>query len=234
MIATELPLRSAEEAVRVVRALGTHRYVVGRMHLVHAFVFASIDGDASPALADARAWAEEVLGDPDIDASSKDERLYRRATDAELVAALEAFWVPGVSSSRARARLTERLARAELPIANTEPFDDDAEDDVHPILIDAGWELLPLAELDAVRHRGAIDAFGEAILFEAARFEEESAIPPLVYLHELPAVGPVELLRGVDDEGAMRAPFTLWLEGNATYHDYVVRGVARAAKLDVR
>jgi hypothetical protein len=46
-------------------------------------------------------------------------------------------------------------------------------------------------------------------------------------------MGPVELLAGVDDEGKLRAPFTLWSEGNETYLDYVLRGVLRAAKIAV-
>ena len=233
MIAVELPVRTAEEAVRVVRALGAHRYVVGRLHLVHAFVFASVGDDSGAALEAARAWAEGALADADIDASSKDERLFRRATDAELVAALAAFWVPGAPARAARERLAEHLARAELSVSDAEPFVDDAEEDLHPLLIDAGWELVPLAELDPVRHRGAIDAFGEPILFEAAIFEEETSSPLPTYLHELSAMGPAELLRGVSDDGAMRAPFTLWVEGNATYHDYIVRGIERAARLEL-
>lgn len=229
MIGVELPLSTADEALRVVRALGSHRYVLGRLHLVHAFVFASIDGD--DALSEARAWAETVLGDASVDASSRDERLWRRASEAELRAALGAFWTPGERAASARARLRERLARAELEVPPHAAFDESVEEDIHPLLVDAGWELIPLAQLDREKHKGAIDAFGEPILFEAAAFEEETSIPPPVTLHELPGVGPIELLSAVDDDGKLRAPLVLWTEGNETYLDYVLRGVLRAAKL---
>ncbi len=98
-----------------------------------------------------------------------------------------------------------------------------------PILVDAGWELLPLAQLDFERHRGAIRSFDD---FEVARFDEESAVPSLVTLHELPLLGGVELLAPFDDETRItRAPFVLWQQGHETYLDYVLRGALRAAKL---
>jgi hypothetical protein len=229
MIGVELPARTGAEAVRVVRALGTHRYALGRMHLVHAFAIAA--AHECERLAQARAWALEVLANDAIDASSKDERLWRRATGAELALVLESFWASD-SRALAHARLRELLARADLAAPPYAPFDEAMEDELHPLLIDAGWELLPLASLDAERHRGAIAAFGEPILFEAAAFEEESAIPPPAYLHELPAMGAVELLDAVDADGAMRAPLTLWTSGHETYQDYVVRGVTKIAKLE--
>ena len=126
--------------------------------------------------------------------------------------------------------LFRSLERLELPVSEGAPFDESLEEDMHPVLVDAGWELLPLRELDASRHRGAIEAFGELILFESARFEEENAIPPPASLQELPAFGPVELLRGAEG-GMLKDAFVLWCEGDETYLDYVTRGVLRAAKL---
>jgi hypothetical protein len=118
-----------------------------------------------------------------------------------------------------------------LDVPLHDPFDERVEDEIHPVLVDAGWELLPLTELDPVRHRGVIEAYDEPILFEAARFEEESAIPPRVTLQELPVLGLVELLRGVDADGELAEPFVLWVDGDATYHDYVIRGARKAARL---
>jgi hypothetical protein len=222
---------NASEVARIVRALGSHRYIAGRMHLVHAFAFASLADGAFEELEDGARWAAEVLAG-DVDIASRDERLWRRASDAEVAAVLSGFWSLGSVASRARERLGAWLARAELPASEAAPFDADAEDDVHPLLVDAGWELVPLASLDPERHRGAIAAFGDALAWESARFEEAEAIPPVTNLHELPAIGPAELLRGVDDAGVLSEPLTLWVEGNATYHDYVLRGVRRAAKID--
>lgn len=205
--------------VRFVKTLGQHRYCASRLHLAHAFAV-----DAAGDLGEASDWARRALGGT-LDVGSKDERLYRKVSDAELVAILDAFW----GSSRGHDRLRAHLDGIGVTPGST-PFDEGAEDDVFPVLVDAGWELLPLAKLERERHRGAIDAFDD---FEVARFEEESAIPPLVTLHELPTLGPTELLAAYDEEGKLRAPFVLWQEGHETYLDYVLRGVLRAAKIDV-
>ncbi|MDB4942889.1 MAG: hypothetical protein JWP97_2423 [Labilithrix sp.] len=232
----EIDTHTGEELVRLVRALGQHRYVAGRLHLVHAFAVeaASLAGD--PALAEASAWAERVLSDDTIDAASKDERLYRRVSDAELVAVLGAFWVPGPARETAATTLARRLAGigADLPDPGAEPFDESREEDVFPVLVDGGWELVPLEALDPERHRGAIAAFGDALAFDVAKFEQESAGGDEATLHELPAMGAVELLAAVSDEGEARAPFVLWASGNETYLDYVLRGVLKVAKLEGR
>lgn len=225
MIGYELGRRTGEELLRFVSALGKHRYVASRLHLVHAF---AVEAASDPSIPDANAWADHTLGSGEVDVSSKDERLFRRATDAELVAVLTAFW--GERAREARARLRARLRSIDaLADEGAAPFDEGREDDMFPVLVDAGWELLPLKDLDATRHRGAIQAFED---FEVARFEEESAVPAVVTLHELPALGGTELLAAFDDSGWSRAPFVLWQDGHETYLDYVRRGVLRAAKLE--
>ncbi len=233
MIGHEIDTQNGEDLVRFVRALGQHRYVASRLHLVHAFAIeaAGIAGD--PALGEARAWAEQVIADGDIDCASKDERLYRKVTDAELVAVLAAFWMPGAARESAAITLAMRLAEIGVTPPDFEalPFDEDAEEDVFPVLVDAGWELLPLRALDPERHRGAIAAFDDALAFDVAKFEEENAVPELITLHELPALGAMELLAALDDDGAVRAPFVLWTSGHETYVDYVLRGVLKVAKI---
>lgn len=240
MIGHEIDAFDGDALVRFVRVLGQHRYVASRLHLVHAFAVeaacSSAGDDGDPALAEARTWAAGVLADPDIDRASKDERLHRRATDAELVAVLAAFWSPGERRERAALALAERLIEIEAPPPDLEalPFDESSEEDMFPVLVDAGWELLPLAGLDRERHKGAIAAFDDHLAFDVAKFEEENAVPQAVTLHELPAVGAVELLAALDADGAVRAPFVLWTSGNETYVDYVLRGLVRAAKLEPR
>jgi hypothetical protein len=234
MIALDVPARDVTDVVQVLRALGSHRYVAGRTVLVHAAaIVAAEDGLAMLApeqgslLDEARAWAHATLAAPDVDPSSRDERLWRRCTEREAAAALEALW----TSKAARARLERWLEEAGLPVSDALPFDEETEDDVHPVLFDAGWELLPLTELDPARHQGAIAAYGDPVLFASARFNEESAIPRPVYLQELPAIGPVEILRGVDAAGLLVEPLVLWADGDRVYHDYVLRGVLRAARI---
>lgn len=226
MEAHVLPARDATDVGNLVRALGGHRYVAGRLILIHAAAFHSVVSDA---LTDAQSWAAGILSASEIDASSRDERLWRRSTEKEVAAVLEGFW--GAGGDAARAKLTSWLEAADLPVGDGTPFDEAAEEDIHPLLIDAGWELLPLAALDRERHKGALDAFGDTILFDAARFEEENVEPPHAHLAELAAFGPVEILRGANAAGLLTEDLMLWTEGNATYHDYVLRGVLRAAKL---
>jgi len=231
MIARPLPAQDADAIARAIRALGSHRYVAGRLHLVHAFV---LEAAESEDLREASAWARAVLADPSIDPSSRDERLYRRATDRELAAAIALFWSATEAGDRARAKLTERLAAIDVVTPSETPFDESSEEEVFPLLVDAGWELLPLAKLEPDRHKGAIDAFIAAaeddLGFAVARFDEENADDAPAYLQELPALGPVELLRA-STAGALAEPLVVWTEGPDPYHDYILRGVIRAAKL---
>ena len=224
MIGYELESCTGTELVRFVRTLGKHRYLAGRTHLVHAFAIEAAAGD--PVLDEGVAWARRAL-DGGIDLASKDPRLVRTVGDAELVAVLGAFWEgDGTAAARLRARLAEASAEWD---ETEEPFDESREEDLFPVLVDAGWELLPLAHLDPERHKGAIQSFDD---FEVAKFEEDSAIPPLVTLHELPLLGPVDLLAAIDPRTEqIRAPFVLWQEGHPTYLDYVLRGVLKVAKL---
>jgi hypothetical protein len=242
VIGHEIEANSGEELVRFVRALGQHRYVSSRLHLVHAFAIEAAcagaehepaDAAAVTTLAEGKAWAAQVLSDPEIDRASKDERLYRRVSDAELASVLGVFWSDGERRERASLLLAQRLIEigAEPPDVEAPPFDEAAEEDMFPVLIDAGWELLPLGALDRERHKGAIAAFEDALAFDVAKFEEENAVPPPVTLHELPALGALELLAALDDEGQLRAPFVLWSSGNETYVDYVLRGVLKIAKI---
>jgi hypothetical protein len=233
MNAIDLGVANVEQLLRLVRALGTHRYVAGRLHLVHAFVAASVPDDAVGVLAEMRAWALSLVGrgNDGLDLASRDERLWRRCSDAELVASLEAFWTPGARSTAARETLESFLRSHGLEPNGRALFDESSEDRIHPLAVDAGWELVPLRELDAERHKGAIAAFGTSLAFETARFDEETAIPSTPHLYELPAIGPAELLGAADDEGALGQRFVVWAQGNETYLDYVFRGIERAAKL---
>jgi hypothetical protein len=224
-----LDVSRVDRALRTIRALGSHRYVAGRLHLLHAFALAAVPDDAEGALAEARPWAERTLKDPKVDPASRDEALWRPSTDAELRALLAAFWTPGPRAAAAHDALLDLLERYDLRLEPRAAFDADDEGDIHPLLVDAGWELLPLSALDPVRHAGAIAAFDTPLALASAAFEEETAIPSMANLYELPAMGPVELLRGVDADGVLSDELVVWAQGHPTYIDYVLRGVRRAA-----
>jgi hypothetical protein len=208
MWSRELPIATVDDALRVIRALGKHRYVAGKLHLVHALAACDVEGELG-------SWAQGVLDDDSIDKASRDERLVHRATEEEVCALLSHFW----TNESSQDALLDRLERFGVDVCSA-----DDEEDIFPVLIDAGWELLKLAELDPERHRGAIEAYGERIHYDVARFEEEEAADPVVHLQELPAIGVSELVRPPVE-------LALWLSGDATYQDYVIRGVLRAARL---
>jgi hypothetical protein len=200
--------------------------------MVHALVFDAVRAaGGARGMDEACEWAAATLADSSIELDSKDPRLLREATTDELLGVLQTFWVPGPRTDLAHEHLLYSAVQLGLDLPTHEPFDEAHEEDTHPILVDAGWELLSLSELDPERHRGAISAYEEPILFEAARFEDESRIPRMAELQELPLLGLVELLRAVDGDGELVQPFVLWTEGDDTYHDYVLRGVLKAAKV---
>lgn len=225
----EIDARTAEEALAFVRALGKHRYVDGRVHLVHALAL-----DAAPSsdpLAEAKAWARAVLRDPDVDPGSRDERLLRAATDDELLALLAAYWAPGAEREATHVRLRNGLAGLDVTPSEGEPFDESDEEDVFPRLVDAGWQLLGLPALDPERHRGAREAFEDALAFDVARHEDEVFVPARLHFYELPLLGARELLGATDAAGALLSPLVLWTEGHPVYLGYVLSGVLKAAKL---
>lgn len=230
MIGHEFPLQRADDAIRVVRALGAHRYIAGRTHLAHAFalVAAVQDPAALSVLQDASAWASALLDAGAVDPNSKDPALFRTVTDAELQALLGAFWQPGPARERVHDTLRKCLGGVDGAGIERVPFDEATEEDIFPVLVDAGWELLKLAELDAERHKGVIGSFED---FEVARFDEASMDAEEAYLHELPLLGADELLRAVDEDGAFRQPFVIFTQAPEPYDDYLLRGVERAAKL---
>lgn len=230
MFGHEIGAPTRDELVRYIRALGRHRYVAGRLHQVHAFVFEA--AGARPGLEAAYAWAKALLADADIDPASRDERLWHRASDDELALALEAVW----TDPSARAHLAERLAGVDA-VESDFLFDELAEDTTFPVLVDAGWELFSLADLDREKHAGvirALDAQDGELDYEVARFEEENTIPREASLYELPLFGRRELLDAfVSDapDAETRAEFVVWAKGHPIYLDYVLRGVAKVAKL---
>src|SRR5262249_55163527 len=155
-------------------------------HFVHAL-----------AAGDAFEWSRAVLADDSVDKASRDERLVRCVTDDELATVLACYW-SDETGARACDDLFERVERLGVEVSSG---DDDDEDDTFPLLVDAGWELARLADLDPDRHRGAIEALDD---WEIAKFEEEEYEPRPVHLQELPAIGVAELLRGLE-------PFSIWL-----------------------
>ena len=83
------------------------------------------------------------------------------------------------------------------------------------------WVLLPVDELDADRHAGALTALEES---------GEEIDPSAPIYQEAAVLSASELVLGAPN-GVLGADFLVWSEGPYSYADYVFRGASRAAKL---
>lgn len=219
MLAWSFAARSFEEVARLLRALSKNRYVREvdlRIHWAVDHALRDLPAFAPHAAAfDARRGA-------DLDRASRDPSLYRQALMEETIAALEAFWSPeSAASDSYRSRLLSALADAGIPAADHAPFASPPDDPPYPELILLDWVYLPVDELDADRHAGALAAMEEAM-------EEVNASAPVFV--EGPVIAAPELCDGAPN-GVLREDFLVWSDGPYSYSDYVFRGVSKAAKL---
>jgi hypothetical protein len=222
MYAYELEALDSENLCKLVRALGTNRYVRSVLHEVHAFAVLAAAPEAFPALA---AWAAATLEDPDIEADSRDPRLVRQLSHAELHAVLSALWSDDDS---ARDRLLAIVQTARIDVPEGLPAFAAADDDaLYPRLVDAGVELWRLAELDLEKHKGAMARFGDALAFQSVVHEETCAVPELPPpMLELPILSIRELTTHPSD---WDAPFPIWAQGDPRYIEYVLEGACKVA-----
>ena len=220
MLAWSFAARTADEVGRLLRALGRHRYIREADLRLHFAIDRALAAD--PAFG-ARAAAFEARRErePELDLRSRDPSLWRPATIDEVVAALTAFWTPDEEGVKARERLLDVLEELELDEAEHEPFASPIEEPPHPELILLDWVLLPVDELDAERHAGALTAL------EASG--EEIAPSALVY-QEATVLSAAELVLGAPN-GALVEDFVVWSDGPYPYADYVFRGASKMAKL---
>jgi hypothetical protein len=210
----QAPVSTVAEFLRWVKALGSHRYVAGSLHMIHALVYDACAEAVSPA---SLAWARETL--------SVSERVgeddLRRANDLELLQILEAV----LTRTEVRTRLELALRTRSIDVqsqlgAGFALFDEARESTLSPVLIDAGWELFALSDLDAERHRGVLD-----------RMPADTAVAPDTVLQELGLFGAEELLLLAQNDLSLASAPTLWVSEPAFYQNYVLHGVSRAAKL---
>jgi hypothetical protein len=222
MIAWAMAARTADEVGRVLRALGKHRYVREVDLRIHWSVDRALADLASqPFSRHAQAFAELCARDRELAAESRDPRLWRQAGADEVAAALDAFWTPGPEAERRAHELERTVAALPLPPAAHEPFQSSPDDPPHPELILLDWVLLPVDELDAERHAGALGALEDS---------GDEIDPSAAIYQEGPTIALPELLRGAHN-GVLQEDFLIWSDGPYAYVDYVLRGVAKAAKL---
>jgi hypothetical protein len=220
MLGWSFSARTVDEVGALVRALGRHRYLRKTEHALHW----SVDEALSflPAFVDrAEAFRVRRARERELDIASRDPSLWRMAGVDEVLAALAVFWTPGPDAGRAATRLADVLASAELELPAHEPFAGDPEDPPHPELVWLEWELLPIDELDADRHAGALQALEQS--------GEEVDVSAPVY-QEATTIAFPELALGAP-RGVLPDDFIIWSDGAYSYADYVFRGVSKAARL---
>ncbi|MDC0749494.1 hypothetical protein [Polyangium mundeleinium] len=220
MLAWSFSARTLEEIERLLRALGKHRYVREVDHRIHWTVDRAL-ADLPAFAPHAQAFAARRSREKGLEVASRDPSLWRSATADDVCAVFRAFWTPGESAERYKQALRAALAETGLPPANHEPFEASADEPPHPELVLLDWELFPVDELDADRHRGALEAMEEA-------GEEVDASAPV--FQEGPILAAPELFDGAPG-GELREDFFVWSDGPYSYSDYVFRGAAKVAKL---
>jgi hypothetical protein len=223
MYAWSFAARTAEEIGRLVRALGRHRYLREadlRIHFTVDHALADLASDPGFG-ARAAAFNARCEREPELDLRSRDPSLWRPASAEEILTVLTTLWTPDKPGLAARARLLDRLAELDLDPPPHDPFSSPIEEPPHPELLLLDWVLLPVDELDADRHAGALSALEES-------GEEISASAP-VY-QEATVLAAPELTMGAPS-GVLEDDFVIWSEGPYAYADYVFRGAAKAAKL---
>jgi hypothetical protein len=217
MLAWSFSARTLDEIERLLRALGKHRYVREVDLRLHWTVDRAL-ADLSPFTQHAALFDKRRKSEPSLEIASRDPSLWRKASIDEIVAVLRAFWTPSEAAQKYKKRLIDALAETGLP----PPFAASADEPPHPELVLLDWELLPVDELDADRHRGALEAMEEA-------GEEVNASAP-VY-QEGPILAAPELCDGAPG-GELAEELFIWSDGPYSYSDYVFRGAAKVAKLD--
>ena len=220
MLAWSFSARTVDEVARLLRAAGKHRYVRATDHRLHWLVDAALR-ELTEFAPHAAAFEERRRREPDLDVASRDPSLWRPATVDEVALVLATMWAPTQQSLALRERLATLATEHGLATADHEPWECSADDPPHPELVLLDWELLPVEELDAERHSGALQAMELA-------GEEVSPSDP-VY-QEGPILGLPEIIDGAP-LGVLPEDFVLWSDGPYAYSDYVFRGVAKAAKL---
>jgi hypothetical protein len=220
MFAWSFAARTADEVGRLVRALGRHRYLREADLRLHFLVDQAL-ADLPEFARHAEAFAARRRREPELDPRSRDPSLWRPASADEIVAALTTFWTPDAAGLRAHERLLDAMEELDLLGEERPPFASSPEEPPHPELVILDWVLLPVDELDADRHAGALGALEES---------GEEINPSAPVYQEATVISAAELVLGAPN-AVLADDFLLWSEGPYPYADYVFRGASKGAKL---
>lgn len=219
MLAWSFATPTVDEVGRLLRGLGKHRYVRETDHRLHWTVDRALA--SLPTFAERASRFEAAWSGRTSELTSRDPDLWTPASVDVVIEALTAFWSPGEAAANHARRLAEIFGKAGFPMPDHPPFEPPEDDPPFPELVLLDWILLPVEELDSERHEGALQAMVLA-----------SEVPPPsepVY-QEGPTISLRELSDGAPD-GQLVEDFVIWSDGPYSYSDYVLRGVAKVAKL---
>ncbi len=212
--------RMSDEVTALLRVMGQHRYVKEIDHRIHWSVDYALR--AQPPFGEHADQFARWLGEhPQADLGSEQPELWRSASAEEIIAVLELLWAPTDQGQQLRQQLARVLREHGVSKPSHQPFTSEPEQPPHPELLLLNWELLPVEQLDAERHAGALRALDDSTA---------KADPSAPVLQEGPPLAEPELCDGVHN-GVLPVDFVLWADGPYRYTDYVFRGVSKAAKL---
>lgn len=220
MFAWSFAARTPDEVGRLVRALGRHRYLREADLRLHFLVDRAL-ADLPDFARQAAAFEARLGREPDLDPRSREPSLWRPASVDEIVVALTTLWTPDETGLRARERLVDALEELDLAGGDHAPFTSSPEEPPHPELVLLDWVLLPVDELDADRHAGALATLEES---------GEEIDPSAPVYQEATAISAAELVLGAPN-GVLADDFLIWSDGPYPYADYVFRGASKGAKL---
>jgi hypothetical protein len=220
MLAWSFAARTPDEVGRLVRALGRHRYLREADLRLHFLVDRAL-ADLPDFARHAAAFQARLGLEQNLDVRSREPSLWRPVSADEIVAALTAFWTPDQAGLRARERLLDELDELDMIGGENQPFASSPEEPPHPELVLLDWVLLPVDELDADRHAGALAALEQS---------GEELDPSAPIYQEATVIAASELALGAPN-GVLADDFVIWSEGPYPYADYVFRGASKVAKL---
>lgn len=220
MIAWSFAAHMVDEVARLLRALGKHRYIKEVDHRVH-FVVDLVLEDLPAFKPHAAKFKQRVEKEKDLELKSRDPSLWRPATTDDVIAILTAFWGSGEEVDARVDRLAEVLEEYGFELPDHEPWESDPDEPPFPELLTLDWVLLPVDELDADHHKGALEAIAKS---------DDAPNPSAPIYQEGPTFSAVELADGAPN-GVLVGDFLVWSEEPYAYADYVFRGASKAAKL---
>ena len=168
--------------------------------------------------------------------ASRDEALWRRCSDARARRGARSLLGARRPGERRRGERSRRcFERTSSPLPTHEPFDESAEDEMHPLLVDAGLGAPAARGARSRAAPGRDDRVRGRARVRVGALRGGDGHPAACHIStSCRPSGRSSCCAGWTATGCSAAPLVVWADGDETYLDYIVRGVRRAAKLPER